>query len=327
MHDYQLSKIFSNLKCRYNKIRQQQNQVKGRSIKPYENKLNASSLSILYTSWTSLPTEQKGEYKYLQEQFRQNYSQIRTVLRPKSKARLKVAEKPNFIDLREKLKATRHSLANSNSEPAINKFLKCIKISIQDTTYKTLSKKSFGSTLKNEIFESYIKRDEPFRALNEVEMNKIPFKELLLVQNVVGEIFVSGIRASADPSLMIKNSIKGVVSIGNCKKCPRFGSVSMGYLEVDIIENQNKLQGIKENLAKIMKFMDNCLKKGNVLICCYYGCCRSCLVVCAYLIIKYRIRINKAYTIVKKGRKFCDFSQVALNSLGDLENYIFTPQN
>jgi len=248
------------------------------------------------------------------------------VLRPKSKARIRVAEKPNFIDLKEKLKATRQSLANTNSEPAINKFLKCIKKSIQDTTYKTLSKKSFGSTLKNEIFESYIQRDEPYKSLKEVEMNKIPFKDLLLVQNVVGEIFVSGIRASADPALMIKNSIKGIVSIGNCKKCPRFGSVSMGYLEVDIFENQNKLQGIKESLGRIMKFMDNCLKKGNILICCFYGCCRSCLVVCAYLIIKYRIRINQAYTIVKKGRKCCEFSQVALNYLGDLENYIFNSQ-
>lgn len=272
-----------------------------------------------------MPSDQKAEFRFLQEQFKRNYSQIKSILRPKQEPRSRNVLKAPVIDLREKLKTSQEKSKNFNPDPPIDRFIEGIKKTVQGSTYKTVNQKSFTSTLKNGIFDSYIQRDEPIRSLKETEMSRIPYKEQLLVSNQAGDVFISGIKASADPSLILKNEIKAVISIGNCKQTPRFTAVTFGYFDVNIVETETKIKGFKENLGKMIHFIDISLKKGNLLICCYYGSCRSPLVMCAYLMVKYRVKLDRAFTILKKGRKCTRLSQAALKYLTEIENTLFPP--
>jgi hypothetical protein len=296
-----------------------------RAIRLEDDKVSLGSLSVIYSSWTSLPSEKKAEFRYLQEQFRKNYTQIKSILKPKGETRPRTTGKTPVIDLREKLKTSQMKDKKSDQGPPIDRFIEGIKKTVQDRTYKTVNKKSFSSSLKNGIFDSYIQRDEPLRSLKETEMSRIPYKEQLLVPGNLFDIFLSGIRASADPSLILKNEIRAVISIGNCKQTPRFTAVTLGYFDVNITETETKIKGFKENLSKIIHFIDVSIKKGNILICCYYGCCRSPLIICAYLMIKYRIRLDLAFTILKKGRKCIRMSEAAFKYLNEIENTLFPP--
>ena len=292
-------------------------------IRSEDEKVSLGSLSVIYSSWTSLPSDQKAEFRFLQEQFKRNYSQIKSILRPKQEPRTRNQPKAPVIDLREKLKTSQEKNKTFNQDPPIDRFIEGIKKTVQGSTYKTVNQKSFSSSLKNGIFDSYIQRDEPIRSLKETDMSRIPYKEQLLVSNQAGDVFISGIRASADPSLILKHEIRAVISIGNCKQTPRFTTVTFGYFDVNIVETETKIKGFKENLGKIIHFIDISLKKGNLLICCYYGCCRSPLIMCAYLMVKYRVRLDRAFTILKKGRRCIRLSQAALKYLNEIENTLF----
>ena len=200
-------------------------------------------------------------------------------------------------------------------------FITAIKESIDETKHN--KRASMTSGLKNTIFDTYITIDEPLRKINDSQMNRIVFKEQLMVTGLFGEIFISGVKAASDLSMLMKNNIKAILSIGSCKQMNRYISITGGYLSLPIIEDDTKISGFKENYQKAVRFLNLKLKEGNVLVCCYYGICRSCAIVISYLMNKYTIKLNQAYAIVKSSRKNCELSKSAILILNEIELNLF----
>ncbi|OMJ77391.1 hypothetical protein SteCoe_23036 [Stentor coeruleus] len=303
-------------------------------LKPKQNKqgkpsntLSATSLSVLYSSWSSLSLEEKSDYKVLGEQFKRNYVRIRKSSGQKKSKRLvqqTLIKMPQVLDLKEIYRLSKNKPQMSSTKNPMQKLIYSIKNQIQDISYKANDKNSITTALKNSIFDSYIIRDEPFQDINEAQISRIPFKENLLVSGVRGEIYISGIRAASDLSLLMKNDIKAVVSIGNCKQAAKFTAISGGYFELPIKESEDCLSNFKEYLLKTTRFIDLKLKEGNVLISCFYGVCRSCAIVIAYLMKKYMVRLDKALAIVKSGRKCCNLSAAGIQVLTEIEFNLFS---
>jgi hypothetical protein len=227
------------------------------------------------------------------------------------------------LDLREKYRQRKQTEEIKKPTDPMQSLVNSIKKTIQDFTYKSSQKKSFTSVLKNSIFDLYVTRDEPERPLRDTEMSRIPFKEFLLSSGIEGELFISGIKAAADPSILVKNHIRSVVAIGSCTQLAKFTSITGGYLDLAIAENETEVRGFVEHYVKAIRFIERKLKEGSVLVCCYYGVCRSVMIVLAYLMKVHRTKFAKALAIVKKGRNFVSLSQAAVSQMLDLEVKIF----
>jgi predicted protein tyrosine phosphatase len=292
--------------------------------------LHSSSLSVLYSSWSNLPIDQKSDYKVLKDQFKKNYLKIKSVIRPKKPAKLvpQACARPSpIMDLREKYKIRKQKQFIIKSDDPLEKLVNSIKKTLQDFTYKTNQPKSLTSILKNSIFDLYVTRDEPLKNIQETELSRIPFKEQLLLTHPVGEIFISGIKAAGDLSILVKKEIKSIISLGSCNQLTKFTSITGGYLELPIKETTDTLDGFRDNYLKAIRFLDRKLKEGNVLICCFYGVCRSCMVAISFIMKIYRVRYAKALSIIKLGRPCCEISPNALSLLLEFEFMMFPQPN
>lgn len=289
--------------------------------------LSPEALSVLYTSWSKLPIEEKSSYPAFKTEFNKNSISIRKVLKskqPQPKLIPRVVSVVNpIIDLREKYQKLKVEREITRNAPA-KLFATSLKKNIQDSFFKTTKQSTLTSVIKKTLFEKEFIQDEPKRQISESEMEKIPYKESLLVTGYTGEIYISGVKAASDLSKIMKNQIKAVISIGTSKQNTNYISVTGGYQILPIVETSHKILDFHTNFMKAFQFLEKNLKEGNVLINCYYGICRSCAIVIGFLMKKYMVRLRSAVNIVKSGRKSCRLSKAAYVVLRSLEDSLFS---
>ena len=283
------------------------------------------ALSVLYSSWSKLPSDEKPFYPKLQSEFHKNSVSIRSVLKRQSQKKpiiLRPSEKNNpILDLREKYRIFRERSATIKQNPALKNFIFSLGRNVQSGLFKTAPKNPISTVIRNSIYETYIPQDEPQQSIREAEMNRIPYKEKLTLSASYGEIYISGIKAASDSAKLIRNNIIAIVYIGDGKHISQLICITGGYQILNIKETESKLINFTESLNKSFRFLDCKLREGNVLIACYYGICRSCAVVAAFVMKKYKVRLDIAMHIVKSGRKVCNLSEPAIEILKEMNSF------
>ena len=272
-----------------------------------------------------MPNEERSTYKVLRNEFSRNYLSIKHILKPKDESfkiipKLTNKKKP-FLDLRENYKKFREESQLNTKTIPMQKLLLCVNKAILVASAKRKFNRSttIMPSKRNSMFDVFIQVDEPIRIINQLEMSRIPYKENLLLSSKLGELFISGIKLSSDVSLLMKNNINAIITIGNYSQISRYPCITGGYLIINIQENDKEMIGFDEHIYKLFKFLDFKLKEGNVLVSCYYGVCRSCAAIIAYLMKRYRIRLERALLIVKSGRTECNLSEAALKILTEID--------
>jgi Dual specificity phosphatase, catalytic domain len=255
----------------------------------------------------------------LRTEFNKNFTNIKKLLKTKqTKSKDASSTYDSSLDLREKYLLFKQKEMTAQKSDSMNNFINSIKKVAEESQNHPIAKLHRSS-----IFDSYLSLDEPVRQNLESCISKIPYKEYLTVIGNHGNLYISDVRSGCNLSLLKSADIRAILSIGSSQNINKFNFISGGYLNLPIEENHKSILNFKENLAKATRFIDAKLKEGNVLVCCYYGVCRSCALVIYYLMKKYMIKLEKALTIVKYGRKSCALSKSAMRILKDLESDLF----
>ena len=170
----------------------------------------------------------------------------------------------------------------------------------------------------DQLDNSYI-CDEPQMLEGEVwgVMNEIPFRTELDTDDIINKIYVSDIRAANDLTLLRHNNIYAILTFGEQNAPSNFASIKGGYLTISLEDNSSAV--LLKELRTVERFLENKLKKGNVLVHCFQGKSRSCAAVVGFLMKKFSLSYNTAFDVVKKGHPQVDISPQFVKQLKQLE--------
>ena len=113
-------------------------------------------------------------------------------------------------------------------------------------------------------------------------------------------LFVGDLAAANDQSLLRKNNIKAVLSLGENNGPARYPSVTGGYQLLPVRDDPD--EELFRYFDEIFRFLSAKLPQGNVLVHCYRGRNRSCAAVIYYLMRQFRLSFVVSREIVLQSR-------------------------
>jgi protein-tyrosine phosphatase len=150
--------------------------------------------------------------------------------------------------------------------------------------------------------------------------------EVQAIQDVITEVvmqpaeypfklYISGLKAANDLSLIQEHNIKAVLSLGT-DNAPGHFSFVQAYLNLDL---PNSSHNIAAELSHALAFLDYELSRHNVLVHCYFGVNRSVAVITAFLMKTLNLTCSEALLKAEEARRVVMVSDWLLSGLDAYE--------
>lgn len=136
--------------------------------------------------------------------------------------------------------------------------------------------------------------------IDQAEIHEIPYEPLQNGSEILCRLYIGNIKSANDESLLNRKGIYSVLSLENSENVVKYPSVKGGYLTVyfDITKLLSSMEGV-------VRFVDNKLKKGNVLVHCNTGNIASSTAAAAYIMKKQNGGYFEAIEIVRRANPNC----------------------
>ena len=131
--------------------------------------------------------------------------------------------------------------------------------------------------------------------------DRFRFKNLFTIDKVFSRFHISSAQEAKDLNLLEKKNIKYVlITAKNLTK--RFpNKIKYGQIQIQDLRKVDLLYYLPSSFEYLEEFYFE--NQGNILVHCHAGASRSVSVTTAYLMIKLGITLDKAFNLVKSGRK------------------------
>ncbi|KAI5639980.1 dual specificity phosphatase, catalytic domain-containing protein [Phthorimaea operculella] len=150
----------------------------------------------------------------------------------------------------------------------------------------------------------------------------IDLKTKACYSEIIPGLYLSNARAACDKDILRNLNITHVLTI-EAHRLPTSTFENSNITTLFIMAYDNAFTNLLPYFPVTNAFIQEGLKKGNVLVHCHYGVSRSATIVIAYLMEKYKLSYEQAYNFVRSRRRFihpnCGFV-AQLKQYGDL-NY------
>lgn len=147
-------------------------------------------------------------------------------------------------------------------------------------------------------------------------ISEIPYKKHIEIEGYLYSLFVSDAQTANDLVELQKNHIYALLTFGESNDPSKYTFLKGGYLCLPLEDGSIEIMPMMD---KICKFIDSHISKGNILVHCCLGNSRACAAVVGYLIRKFRLTFDLAYSIVKEGRPSVKLAYVFERQLKRIE--------
>ncbi|XP_026760366.2 dual specificity protein phosphatase MPK-4-like [Galleria mellonella] len=120
---------------------------------------------------------------------------------------------------------------------------------------------------------------------------------------IIPGLYLSNARAAADKSVLRYLNITHVLTI-EARRLPKSTFVGSNICTLFIRAYDTPQTNLLSYFPMANAFIDEGLQKGNVLVHCHFGVSRSATIVIAYLMEKYKLTFEQAYSYVRQRRRF-----------------------
>jgi len=108
-------------------------------------------------------------------------------------------------------------------------------------------------------------------------------------------LYISCAKVANDLSQLKRYSIHSILSIN--LSITKYSYIRGGYLDISL--TSANIEKYREILYKASKFIAIKLQEGNLLICCYSGFSKSCLVFLSYLMFRHKCNLARSTEILR----------------------------
>ena len=132
--------------------------------------------------------------------------------------------------------------------------------------------------------------EEMKQKTNPIALYKVNLSGLVHLDNFIYSFFIGDQAAANDCSLLVSQSIQGIVTVGSDSSLVKYPNVSQGYFCLPIVEENFVWEAMKH----AYKPLDYMLSRGNTLIYCRDGNTYAPIIAIAYLIRKFNLMYSEA---------------------------------
>jgi protein-tyrosine phosphatase len=131
-------------------------------------------------------------------------------------------------------------------------------------------------------------------------------------------LYISCAKVANDLSQLKKYYVHSILSID--LSITKYSYIRGGYLDISL--TSSNLEKYREILYKASKFIAIKLKEGNLLICCYSGFSKSCMVFISYLMFRHKCNLIRSTEILRSIRPNVKIDSKSNGELVKLETFM-----
>ncbi|KAM3957293.1 uncharacterized protein ACR2FA_008720 [Aphomia sociella] len=135
---------------------------------------------------------------------------------------------------------------------------------------------------------------------------------------IIPGLYLSNARAAADQSVLRHLNITHVLTV-EAHRLPKSTFINSNISTLFIRAYDTPQTNLLSYFPMANAFIEEGLQKGNVLVHCHFGVSRSATIVIAYLMEKYKLTFDQAYSYVRQRRRFINPNPGFVNQLKEYQ--------
>lgn len=160
--------------------------------------------------------------------------------------------------------------------------------------------------------------EEVIHSLCDCSILNTNLKAHINTPEIYHNLYISCAKVANDLSQLKKYSIHSILSIN--LSINKYSYIRGGYLDISL--TSDNFDKYREILYKASKFIAIKLQEGNLLICCYSGFSKSCIVFISYLMFRHKCNLIRSTTILQYIRPNVKIDSKSHGELLKLETFM-----
>ncbi|XP_045779835.1 dual specificity protein phosphatase 22-like [Maniola jurtina] len=135
---------------------------------------------------------------------------------------------------------------------------------------------------------------------------------------IIPGLYLSNAKAACDQNILRRLKITHILTVES-RRLPKSTFVNSNISYLFIRAHDSPSTNLLSYFPMSNSFIEDGLRKGNVLVHCHYGVSRSATLIIAYIMQKYKMSFERAYSFVRQRRKFINPNSGFVSQLKEYE--------